>query len=232
MSALAMPAPAGRSSCAGEGRWRPHDLLRLRRLKPAGEEPAWVHEMFARTPYAVVRRARMPQGCVAVGVRGITRAERHAAWASVDDIEATIAPEDLVEIAPLSERYSLPVFAALGALRRNASTLCGFAWGPVGSAGFELATQLPTVHAASDLDLLIRVPEPLSHDVALRMLGELNAYGHYAGVRIDAQLETPAGGVALMELVSGKGRVMARDARGPALIADPWLAPSGTAEAR
>ena len=45
-----------------------------------------------------------------------------------------------------------------------------------------------------------------------------------AGVRIDAQLETPAGGVALAEYASRKARVMARHASGPQLVADPWAA--------
>jgi len=43
-----------------------------------------------------------------------------------------------------------------------------------------------------------------------------------AGTRIDAQLETPAGGVALAELAAHKPHVLARASSGAQLVADPW----------
>jgi len=91
-------------------------------------------------------------------------------------------------------------------------------------AAFERA---PTVSASSDLDLLIRTPEKLSRDAAAHLLDRLQALAHQAGIRVDAQLETPAGGVALVEWAAGKIRVMARHARGPQLIADPWAPAHG-----
>jgi phosphoribosyl-dephospho-CoA transferase len=100
--------------------------------------------------------------------------------------------------------------------------LGGFVWGPTGSAGFELATQAPTVTESSDLDLLIRTPEPLARDIAGALLDQLQGHAKRAGLRIDAQLETPAGGVALAEWAAGKARVLARGAAGPQLLADPW----------
>ncbi len=100
--------------------------------------------------------------------------------------------------------------------------LAGFVWGPTGSTGFELATQAPTVTLSSDLDLLIRAPEKLSHDTAIQLLNQLQTIAQRAGIRVDAQLETPAGGVALAEWAAGKARAMARHARGPQLVTDPW----------
>jgi phosphoribosyl-dephospho-CoA transferase len=52
------------------------------------------------------------------------------------------------------------------------------------------------------------------------------------GVRIDAQLETPGGGVALNEWAEGKPRVMVRSASGPSLIHDPWATLDRLSEAR
>jgi phosphoribosyl-dephospho-CoA transferase len=85
---------------------------------------------------------------------------------------------------------------------------------------------MPTVTATSDLDLLIRMPQTLSRERATQILSELESHAQRAGIRVDVQLETPAGGIALAEWAAGKPRVMARRAQGPLLIADPWAAPS------
>lgn len=206
-----------------DARWRPHDLLRLRRLPAFDDEPAWVREAFERAPYAVVRRALAAEDFVAIGVRGVERAQRYGTWAQAADIVTAVPPETLVQTAPLAGRDALPPFAALRALKSDtAGPLVAFVWGPTGSAGFELATRVPTVTESSDLDLLIRTPEPLARDFARALLDQLQALASRAGIRVDAQLETPAGGVALAEWAAGKSRVLARDARAPQLLADPW----------
>jgi phosphoribosyl-dephospho-CoA transferase len=207
----------------GGGDWQAHDLLRLRRLPSFDGEPDWVRAAFARSPFAVVRRALAAPGLVAVGMRGSGRAERYGTWAKAADIEATIRPEELAAGAPAdATRRALPAFALLAALCRDMQLLCEFSWGPTGSAGFELATGTPTVTATSDLDLLIRAPEKLSREAATQMSNELETHAQRAGIRIDVQLETPAGGIALAEWAAGKTRVMARHVQGPRLLADPW----------
>ncbi|MGH8782373.1 malonate decarboxylase holo-ACP synthase [Paraburkholderia sp.] len=203
-------------------RCRPHDLLRLRRLPHADDEPSWLRDAWARAPFAVVRRSPAADGFVAIGVRGATRAQRYGTWATSADIEQRIAPEHLVNEAPYPHRHDLPVFAALALLLRDAVCLRQFAWGPTGSVGFELGTNQPTVNASSDLDLLIRTPGPLTLADAQHLFDELQHAAQRAGTRIDAQLETPAGGVALAEYAAGKLRVLARDANGPQLVDDPW----------
>jgi phosphoribosyl-dephospho-CoA transferase len=209
------------SSC--NARWRPHDLLRVRRLPAFDDEPAWVRAAFERAPYAVVRRALANEDCVAIGIRGVGRAQRYGTWAQASDIEAAIPPETLAGATPIPGRDALPPFAALAHLQSDAAgPLAGFTWGPTGSAGFELATRVPTVTGSSDLDLLIRTPEPLTQEFARALLEQLQALAKHAGIRVDAQLETPAGGIALTEWAAGKLRVMARNAHGPHLIADPW----------
>ena len=229
MQVCAAPPFAIDQALSCDARWRPHDLLRLRRLQPFDGEPAWVREAFARAPYAVVRRALAAEGVVAIGLRGLERSQRYGTWASVDDIENAIPPEALARCSPLAERGSaLPAFAALAALQSDAAgPLRGFVWGPAGSAGFELAAQVPAVSESSDLDLLIRTPSQLARDDAVQLLTHLQALAQRAGIHVDAQLETPAGGVALAEWAACKARVMARHARGPQLIADPWAAVRG-----
>ncbi len=212
----------------GDTRWHAHDILRVRRLEAFDNEPAWVRDAFARAPFVVVRRAQAAAGYVAAGVRGAARNERYGTWTRSEDIEAVLNPEALLSLrsALAPERAGLPVFVALDALCREpsypGSYPGSYVWGPTGSAGFELATGVPTVTANSDLDLLIRMPNHLTHDEAARIQALLDQHAAQAGVRIDAQLETPAGGVALAEYASGKARVMARHAGGPQLVADPW----------
>ncbi|AMV45121.1 malonate decarboxylase holo-ACP synthase [Paraburkholderia caribensis] len=205
-------------------RWQAHDIVRLRRLESFDNEPAWVRAAFARAPFAVVRRAQAPAGWIAIGLRGAARNERYGTWARSDDIEVVLSPEALSSLpcALAADRAGLPVFVALDALRRDTSSLGSFIWGPTGSVGFELATGKPTATATSDLDLLIRIPNHLSRNDAQCLQARLDEHAAHAGIRIDVQLETPAGGVALAEYASGKARVMARHASGPRLIVDPW----------
>jgi phosphoribosyl-dephospho-CoA transferase len=40
--------------------------------------------------------------------------------------------------------------------------------------------------------------------------------------RVDLQLETPLGGVALGEWAGGAARVLVKTAEGPRLVSDPW----------
>ncbi|WP_035988752.1 malonate decarboxylase holo-ACP synthase [Paraburkholderia caribensis] len=209
---------------ADDLRWQAHDIVRLRRLESFDNEPAWVRAAFARALFAVVRRAQAPAGWIAIGLRGAARNERYGTWARSDDIEVVLSPEALASLpcALAADRAGLPVFVALDALRRDTSSLGSFMWGPTGSVGFELATGNPTATATSDLDLLLRIPDHLPRDEAQRLQARLDEHAAHAGIRIDAQLETPAGGVALAEYASGKARVMARHASGPRLVVDPW----------
>lgn len=229
MPVCAAPPFAIDSTLSCDARWRAHDLLRLSKLPHFDAEPAWVRDALARAPFAVVRRAEAAEGFVAIGVRGTARSQRYGTWAASADIDSAIAPEALLNNAPHPERAGLPPFLALAALRHAGSgtPLASRVWGPTGSTGFELATGVPTVTVSSDLDLLIRAPEPLSRDEAVEMLRHVQSIAQCVGIRVDAQIETPAGGVALIEWAAGKERVMARHAWGPQLIADPWALACG-----
>lgn len=218
----AAPFASGDALAAVDSRWQAHDIVRLRRLESFDDEPAWVRDAFAHAPFAVVRRAQAAEGWLAIGLRGAARNERYGTWARCADIEAVFEPEVLSSSPVDGERAALPVFVALQALGSDTSCLGSFVWGPTGSVGFELATGKLTATVTSDLDLLIRMPNHLTKGEAQRIQMQLDTYAAHAGIRIDVQLETPAGGVALAEYASGKARVLARHASGPHLVADPW----------
>ena len=99
------------------------------------------------------------------------------------------------------------------------------AWGVTGSLGFELASGVAATHPDSDLDLLLRAAYFLSHDRARTLCPLLE--GVFA--RVDVQLETPVGAVALREWAAGNGRVLVKTQAAPLLLADPWSAQGAAA---
>jgi phosphoribosyl-dephospho-CoA transferase len=190
---------------------RPHDLLLI--ADPlavlTGDEPAWVRPAVTAVPWVVVRRAAAPEGHAPVGVRGSARSERHALNLPLDMIADVVRPEDL------RPRPGTARTAAIVALRTADPVLTSFGhpWGPTGSAGFELASGAPTTTQASDLDLIIRVPAVPTRDCAAALLDRLSALP----TRVDCQLETSHGAVALAELAMTTEQVVFRTPNGPQL---------------
>jgi phosphoribosyl-dephospho-CoA transferase len=201
---------------------RPHDMLRLTSgagLRHEGSVPAWVPTSLARAPWVVVRRARGPAGLIPVGVRGSTRAQRFAALLAPDAVAARVTPEDL---SAGRVWHQVPRARRLGSLQvldtvDELFSSLGLVWGPTGSVGFELATGVATASTASDLDVVVRAPEPWPLEGAR----EIADYLSRLPVRVDAQVEAPAGAVMLNEYVRGE-RVLLRTPDGPRLIWDPW----------
>ena len=192
---------------------RPHDLLRLPGPDVLPRDaPPWVRRVLGAAPWVVVRRAAVPTGLIAVGVRGASRSERYATEVDFDDVREVAAPEDLAHMPP---RRELAVMSTLQAVRPLLDDT-ELRWGPTGSVGFELATGIPTATPESDLDLLVRVPRGSAEALA-RLAALHRAFGSLA-VRVDCQVETSAGAVALAELVGGPSDVMVRTAQGPRLV--------------
>lgn len=217
------------------GRVAAHDLLAL---APGAELrdsdggllvlPAWARAALRRWPWVVVRRARHSPSLIGVGVRGPARSLRCAAWLAPEDVLTVLAPAELAggaRVAPAGEhdRVLAPAWRAL-ALCGEALARPGLVWGPTGSVGFALATGAPAVRSGSDLDLLVDV------SVAAAELGEqlktaLDRVVAASGCRIDCQLRTRAGLVALAELVRAApgAPVMLRHEDGTiGATHDPW----------
>ncbi|MGE4405545.1 malonate decarboxylase holo-ACP synthase [Pseudomonas sp.] len=194
---------------------RPHDLLwgMCPEQLPAAA-PAWAVAVLAAGQPVVVRRAVVASGWVAVGLRGATREQRLAALMPLAAISRRLAPEQL---CARQAGEDLPVFRVLAELRPLLDAF-GHHWGITGSAGFQLATGLPAAHPDSDLDLLLRAERPLPRREARALLALLEG----RACRVDLQLETPLGGVALGEWAGDAARVMVKSAEGPHLVSDPW----------
>jgi len=193
---------------------QPHDLLWG--MPPAAlpaDAPAWASQVLAAGQPVVVRRAPCAAGWVAVGVRGDGRAQRLGVQMRLADVHRQLSPE------ALRWQGDSP-WAALQALASVAPVLdaSGLAWGPTGGVGYQLATGANVLHAASDLDLLLRTPQPVTRAKARELLDILDC----GPCRIDVQLETPAGAIALREWAGMARRVLLKSALGARLVADPW----------
>jgi phosphoribosyl-dephospho-CoA transferase len=209
--------------------WLVHDLLQISELSDlvyVGWEllplstRLWVERSLQEAPFVVVRRANLFDGMIPVGVRGSLRKQRFAAYLAPESIRNRITPEQLsptrgwVASARAQEIPALKVLAGLEEKLPNFP----LTYGPIGSTGFELASGLPTATSASDLDLLIRAPERLSMQLAQELVTIFSG----SPCRVDAQLETPRGAVALTEYASGQRPLLLRQDGGPVLVDEPW----------
>lgn len=195
--------------------WLPHDLLWG--MSPAhlsADAPQWAVEVLAGGAPVVVRRALTDHGWIAVGVRGTAREQRYAALLPSAAVLRGIRPEALVDLH-VSAHW--PALRALEQLRPVLDA-SGWGWGVGGSAGYELASGLSSLHEQSDLDLIVRTPLPMSRTQAKALLVNLDQ----APCPVDLQLQTPYGAVALREWAGSSSRVLLKTAAGAVLVNDPW----------
>ena len=202
-----------------------HDLLRIEgaaSLLFDAAPPNWVAAALTRSPWVVVRRDPDRSGLMAVGVRGVLRSERVAAWLDPGRVACCVQPQQARTRAHQlrAPRARMPAMQALALVEGAWRRWPELHWGPSGSAGFELATAYPAVTPSSDLDLVIRSAHPVSRAQATALLASLPVA---APARIDVLLETPAGGIALSEYARAEGRMMLRTRHGPVLTPDPWI---------
>jgi len=201
---------------------RPHDLVRLRSsavARIAADAPAWALASLQRAPWAAVRRAHVGEG-VAIGLRGAGREERYAAVARDEEIEEVATPEMLVELAP-ARRHG--AFDALATVAREAKAR-GLQAGPIGAAGFELASGVAALHESSDLDILVRA-QPM--DSALQSFARTVAD---LPVRVDVEVGFADDyGAALLEALRG-GELLVKTPGGPRVL-PAFSAPAAAVQA-
>ena len=203
---------------------RAHDLLRV---SPRGVSALCGAAGFSSLPledfpFVVMRRAAQKDGLVPIGIRGMERHERQAAWLDPAHIIARFKPESIKPVGLLPD---LPAFLALLELERRWED-AGMAWGPSGSMGFELVSGCHSVHRESDLDLVIRAATPLPPD-SLHMLAHA---GEDLPCAIDIQVETPNGAFSPKEYMTAPARCLLRTVEGARLVNDPWQAQSPLAK--
>jgi len=204
---------------------RPHDLIRIRGVEDLfhglpfpgleGATPPWAKESLQLAPWIVIRRAAGKDGLIPVGVRGRERGLRFATWLSPDRILNVISPKMLISSTNWKMTYPNGLPQPIQSLRAITpflqASVCS--WGPTGSVAFELATGIPSIKDASDLDLVLEMPKPITVPAARSLLTVMEAL---SSVRLDVQMNTPAGAVALKEYCKS-GNVLVKTALAPVL---------------
>ena len=177
--------------------------------------PVWVKATIAQEQPVVVRRATTNSTVVAVGIRGTARHLRYATQMPISAITKQLKPEALSNV----DLDRFPHLMNQLQMIQNILNQKHWTWGYTGSVGFELATGIQTVTENSDIDLLIRTEEFLTKDEAKQLLQQLEQIE----LKLDVQLQTPKGGVALKEWASSTGKVLLKRNDGAVLVNNPWL---------
>lgn len=184
--------------------------------------PAWVNSSWRTALPLVVRRDVRADGAVPVGIRGLTRIQRAAAWVSPAAIVRVVTPESLVSDVNVLLHSPFVSQQPVQALITLCRMQLPFMWGVTGSCAYALASDLPVMHADSDLDLLVRCDEPVSRAQFTEFYERLQRLV----CRADVQINTPQGGFALSEWLRG-GDVMLKTDTGPLRVRDPWQSLAG-----
>lgn len=206
-------------------RHRPHDLLwPADAASPVADEawPDWATPAWRATAPVVVRRATPDAaGRLPVGLRGLARNQRFAAWLAAAQVLRSASPEALLagwrRDGPPSHWRARACLRALDALVA-AWPEPSLSWGVTGSVGFALASGIDVLRDDSDLDLLVRSASAADAGLLRRLAPMLET----ASARIDVQVQTPRGGFALREWLASGGRVLLKTDHGPVLSDDPW----------
>lgn len=200
-----------------------HDLIWL---KPGAVErlPEWamslpdwaLSEVNQHCPL-IVRRAPAVTDAIPVGIRGHLRSQRHGTYIPANEVARMARPFTLCQCRAREVRVALPSLSAWEHLRVKAQDF-PYPWGPTGSCAYELATGADWVTQTSDLDILVYLENPITPSQAKEML---MFFSHQA-CRIDVQVMTPLGGMALAEWARGTRLVLLKTNHGPLLTDKPW----------
>lgn len=205
---------------------RAHDLVSFKsveNLLSDKQMPDWALETLKEGFFGVVRRDFNPdENLMAIGIRGVERGQRFGAWLDVKNITEVIKPLQLTDAKTWKKKYKGDVPDAIKTLIDISPILneMKLSWGPTGSVAYELATGYQSIKETSDLDLSILALEKISVTDAQNLLDKIE---QKASSRLDIQLETPKGGVSLIEFIQFP-QVLVKTNKGPILcrIEDLW----------
>ncbi|MCS5781038.1 malonate decarboxylase holo-ACP synthase [Klebsiella pneumoniae subsp. pneumoniae] len=179
------------------------------RQRPGDIAEPWVAQQWRAALPVVVRRDVDDQARVPVGVRGHEARAARRRLGTGAHIVRSVTPEMLVEARSITLLAVCLAAAGPGGLSPSPYTAGPWGWGVTGSTGYALATEIPVLHAASDLDLLIRAPQPLDREALL----EWQTRVAQLPCRADTQVETPYGAFAPNEWLRD-GRALLKTSRG------------------
>jgi len=203
-----------------------HDLIFLRResavISTQGD-PACPYLNPNQRPWVVVRRGRISDRLIPVGVRGSQRHERWAGFTGLSEVLETRRPDQLRLMLAEDSRGALQAFRTLSYLESHLIRL-DMSWGPGGSVGYELASGIPAVRGDSDLDFILFAPKKLDLTKAQDLWRMISS----APGKVDTLVETPHCGFSLEEFVTASPRkILLRTSDGRILGSNPWNLSNG-----
>jgi len=208
----------------------PHDLLwtpNRAALTTVEPMPQWATtEWIALAPVVVRREHIDATSLVPVGLRGKLRHQRLRAYLdSTAGIPCCIRPEELARRHAWLEQPQRLQSPAISTLMRIAPYLdrTGLAWGPTGSVGFTLASGISTLHAGSDLDIVVRCGRPFTQG----QVDTLHCALANSACKVDLQVDTGRGGFSFLEWTRKAGVVLLKTNFGPIITNTPWEEPAG-----
>jgi phosphoribosyl-dephospho-CoA transferase len=198
-----------------------HDLMLLREasavISTQGDR-ACPYLNPDQRPWVVVRRGRISDGLIPVGVRGAQRHERCAGFTRLSEVLETRRPDQLRLMRAEDSRRGLQAFRTLSYLESHLAGV-DMTWGPGGSVGYELASGIPAAGADSDLDFILLAPGKLEITEAEDLWRIISS----APGKVDALVETPFCGFSLEEFVTTPSRkILLRTSDGRILGSNPW----------
>lgn len=203
-----------------------HDLILLRSetaVTSTDGGPACPYLNPNQRPWVVVRRGRISDGLIPVGVRGSQRHERCAGFTGLSEVLEIRRPDQLRLLLAEDSRRALQAFRTLSYLESHLVGL-DMTWGPGGSVGYELASGIRAVRAESDLDFILFAPRKLDIKEAQDLWRMISS----APGNVDALVETPSCGFSLKEFVTTSPRkILLRTNDGRIFGSNPWNLSNG-----
>lgn len=191
--------------------FRPHDLVwGMQSAQLSAQAPAWVHQCLEQGWPVVVRRDNRKPGLLPVGVRGMRRGQRWADWMPTEQVKCCVSPEAIRQLASTSSANQ--TLAAIASLFGNKT------WGVTGSHAFEEVTGVKVTRATSDLDIVLRLPEPVAPELAAHWLQQLM----HLPMRADIQVDTGQGAFSLQDWVLHPDRVLLKTSASAVITGNPW----------
>lgn len=170
-----------------------HDIVKftnIDKLKHFTVVPDWVFNTKSASNYGVVRRMPISNKLIPIGLRGKSREQRFGTYIHEENIVEVITPNSLVKyIDEFSDRIYYPILKSI----RDEFSKLHLSWGPTGSIGFEMATNINVTSIRSDIDMTLYI-----ESIDEELLTEVGRFINTFDKQIDVQIEIPIIGAFLL----------------------------------
>ncbi|EKT55987.1 malonate decarboxylase holo-ACP synthase [Providencia sneebia] len=197
----------------------PHDFVWVNSLDdlPIASLPEWVSSQWNSQLPLVVRRESAADGKLVVGIRGIKPSQRVVTEIDKSAITHVMNVESLVSNSRELQRSMFIALPPVQILLLLSQHKWPWKWAVTGSCAYTLVTDIQSMLADCDLDVLIRCPtRQKKEDFA-----EFAIKANTPLCRIDIHVETPKGGFSLAEWFNND-QVTLHTPDGDVMTADPW----------